>query len=66
MKDFFKQPLEIGDSVGVLLKGYRHLVNAEVIQFTPQKVRVEYKQEGRFYPKTYLVNTNMLVRNPNL
>ena len=66
MKDFFGQQLEIGDSVGVLLKGYRHLVNAKVIQFTPQKVRVEYKQREHLYSETYLVDTNMLVRNPSI
>lgn len=65
MRDFFGQELRIGDRVGVLLKGYRHLVNAKVIQFTPKMIRVEYPSMVPGYIDTYLVDSKMLVKRPD-
>ena len=42
MEDFFGQELNIGDIVAVEAKNYRHLTEAEIVEFTPKKVRVQY------------------------
>jgi hypothetical protein len=42
MKDFLDRELAIGDSVIVVAPGYRHLVLARVISFTPKQVRVGF------------------------
>lgn len=48
MKDFVGRPLELGDSVVVMAPGYRHLVMAKVIDFTPRSVRVAFMNTWNF------------------
>jgi hypothetical protein len=43
MKDFVGQELEIGDSVVLIAPKYRQFVVAEVIMFTPDKVKVFFR-----------------------
>lgn len=44
MKDVFRQEIEIGDQVATNISGYTYdLIVAEVTGFTPQKVRLVYK-----------------------
>ena len=51
--DFLKRPLEVGDSVIFITKGYRDYTLGRVDSFTPQKVRVlkgynKYNNEPEF------------------
>ena len=43
MKDFLGKELQIGDSVVVVVPNYREFVLAQVVAFTPKKVRVVYE-----------------------
>ena len=51
--DFLKRPLEVGDSVIFITKGYRDYTLGRVDSFTPKKVRVlkgycKYTNEPEF------------------
>ena len=43
MKDFNGVEVKVGDSVICMVKGYRSLMKAEVIDITPKTVLVEYQ-----------------------
>lgn len=62
MKDFFGNKLAIGDKVAVERKAYRELVQATVIAFTPQKVRVQYKSDVGTSMIDYLVYPTDVVK----
>jgi len=61
MKDFLGRELAIDDKVVSTIKNYRGLIRAKIIQFTPQKVRVEYKSYGGSV-ETYLVDPTDIVK----
>ena len=42
MRDFFGYELAVGDRVAFILNGYRDLVVARIVAFTPKQVRVSY------------------------
>lgn len=42
LTDYRGKPLEIGDAVTVTVDHYKGMVSAEVIGFTPKKIRVQY------------------------
>lgn len=48
MKDFVGNELTLGDTVAVAPKNYRGLIRAQIIKFTPQQVRVKYKNTWNF------------------
>lgn len=48
MKDFFNQPLAVGDKVAIIRTGYRDFVHGEVVKLTAQKVRVEVRERGQY------------------
>lgn len=62
MKDFFGEPIQIGDKVAAIRKNYRYLVEGVVTDFTPKQIRVEYTSFGS--QESYLVRPNMLVKKP--
>lgn len=42
MRDFFGNELVVGDEVAFCEPGYRTLILGKILNFTPQKVRVQY------------------------
>ena len=62
MKDFFGQELAVGDEVAVEQPRYRNLIRAEIIAFTPQKIRVKYRYQN--YDHTFLTLPNTLIKAP--
>ncbi len=42
MKDFFGQPLEVGDVVAFIPNGYRDLARGRIVAMTPKQVRIAY------------------------
>lgn len=59
MKDFLGTEIKLGDFVVLTEPKYRNFVRAQVIAFTPQKVRVEYEKWSRKF--TYLSEPDFLV-----
>jgi hypothetical protein len=54
MKDVFGTEIELGDKVATNTRGYTYnLIVAEVVGFTPQKVRVAYEVE--YYDKPIVI-----------
>lgn len=49
MLDFFRVPLELGDTVAFITRHYRDFTRGTVIAFTAKQVRVEYLNQ---YGKT--------------
>ena len=47
MKDYFGQPLALGDRVAFIETGYRNLKKATIIAMTPQKVRLRFPSPFR-------------------
>ncbi|PHS22260.1 MAG: hypothetical protein COA84_13970 [Robiginitomaculum sp.] len=52
MKDIFGHTLEMDDTVAFYAPGYRDMITAKIIKFTPKQVRVEFTSQG--YVRTYL------------
>jgi hypothetical protein len=52
MKDFLGKELRIGDSVIIVAPNYREFVLAQIVAFTPKKVRVVYEDN---YGKQVLI-----------
>lgn len=48
MKDFFKQPLAVGDVVAFIPNGYRDLVRGRITAFTTKQVRIAYTNTWNF------------------
>ena len=42
MRDFFNQPLAVGDIVAFIPNGYRDLVRGRITAFTAKQVRIAY------------------------
>jgi hypothetical protein len=63
-KDRFGQELQVGDKVVTMRKGYRELVNAKIIKFTPEYVRVEYKTQSGKWTEEYLVDPRDVIKRP--
>jgi len=42
MRDFFGQPLEVGDVVAFIPNGYRELVRGRIVALTPKQVRIAF------------------------
>lgn len=62
MKDFLGAEIKLGDFVVLTEPRYRNFVRAQVIAFTPKKVRVAYKQTaGARLETTYLSEPDFLV-----
>lgn len=58
MKDFFGNPLNIGDVVAFNPPRYKGLTKGTVTKFAPQMVEVEYNHQGYLYlTKVYPRNT---------
>lgn len=48
MRDFFNQPLAVGDTVAFIPNGYRDLVRGRITAFTPKQVRIAYTNTWNF------------------
>jgi len=59
MKDFLGKELQIGDSVVVVVPNYREFVLAQIVAFTPKKVRVVY--EDRYGKQDLIQDPHQLV-----
>lgn len=66
MKDFLGKKLAVGDTVVLTAPQYRHFTKANVIAFTPKKVRVEFNNTWNFgsggHIETYLSEPDFLVK----
>ena len=60
MKDFLGKELQIGDSVVVVVPNYRELVLAQIVAFTPKKVRVVY--DDRYGKQDLIQDPHQLVK----
>lgn len=65
MIDFFGNELAVGDEVAFCKPGYRYLISGKIQHFTPQKVRVEYKDFGGS-KETYLGEPNFFIKKMSL
>ncbi len=61
MRDFFGNDLKVGDEVAFCEPGYRNLITGKILNFTPQKVRVQYFAMDK-RNTTYLSEPNFLVK----
>ena len=63
MKDFFKSPVEVGDTVVCMVKNYRSLVQATVIKVTDKTVLVEYQVHWTSspYKDTYKLTSDQFI-----
>lgn len=52
MRDFFNQPLEVGDIVAFIPNGYRDLVRGRIVAFTPKQVRIGWQDQYHQYEET--------------
>lgn len=59
--DIFGNTLELGDIVAFNTPGYRGLILGKIVKFTPQKIRVEYK-ESRFGPCTFITEDKWVAK----
>jgi hypothetical protein len=48
MRDFFNQPMSVGDVVAFIPNGYRDLVRGRIVAFTPKQVRIAYTNTWNF------------------
>jgi phage portal protein BeeE len=55
IKDKLNKDLVKGDYVIVTCKGYRNMIIARVLKFTPKQVKVVYLDHSN-YPQEYLTN----------
>jgi hypothetical protein len=61
--DFFGVALAINDVVAVEQPGYRNLILARVVSFTPKKVRLKYYYQRSWHD--YLCHPSDLVKAPS-
>lgn len=67
MKDFLETDLEIGNYVIISLTEFSNLTVAQVVKFTPQKVRVKYKDMyGRIKEKLMDPDRMVKVNSPDM
>jgi hypothetical protein len=48
MRDFFNQPLAVGDVVAFIPNGYRDLARGRIVATTPKQVRISYTNTWNF------------------
>lgn len=59
--DIFGNVLELGDVVAFNTPGYRGLILGTIVKFTPQKLRVQYK-ESQFGPTTFITEDKWVAK----
>jgi hypothetical protein len=63
VRDYFGNELAVGDTVAFCEPGYRNLITGQILNFTPQKVRVKYLSMGiGLTPTTYLGEPNFFIK----
>ena len=67
MKDFLETDLEIGNYVIISLTEFSNLTVAQVVKFTPQKVRVKFRDMyGRIKEKLMDPDRMVKVNSPDM
>ena len=66
MKDFLDNDLIVGDEVVFMCPNYRFLIKGTIVDFTPQKIRIEYNNTWNFgpegYMKTFLATSDQVMK----
>lgn len=63
--DRINQPLCVGDWVAVSMSDYTNLVVAQVVGFSPKKIRIEYTSRYMQQPRRRTVMPNQAVKVDN-
>lgn len=65
MKDFFGQPLEIGDEVAFERPHYRKIVMGKIVAFTPKQVRLLWFNNTCGAEDNFLTYPNTVIKKPH-
>lgn len=72
MKDFFNQPLNIGDEVAAIEPDYRNLITGTIISFAPKSMLIEYIKDyshrldggPKYFSKTFRATSSQVIKKP--
>jgi hypothetical protein len=63
-KDFFGQPLAVGDKVVAVRPRYHDLANMKIVKFTPKGCKLEYLRHDIGRNDEYFCTTDQVIKRP--